>query len=42
MPTNNQNRSKMKEIKQLTEKADIVAFTETGSTKKDNTWICND
>ena len=42
MPTNNQNRSKVKKINELMKDTEIVALTETGSTKKDQTWICND
>ena len=35
MTTNNQNRSKVKKINELIKEADVVALTETGSTKKD-------
>ena len=35
MPTNNQNRSKVKKINQLLNETDVLALTETGSTKKD-------
>lgn len=42
MPTNNQNRSKVKYINKITEGTDVLAITESGSTKKDITWSCND